>query len=69
MLMLERDGTLIEAEQTAARHHESSLQAAIDAYIAGQVDRHMRDVATLLDDLHQQIAPIGRLGEAAARRG
>jgi hypothetical protein len=69
MLMLERDGTLIEAEQTAARHHESSLHAAIDAYIAGQVDRHMRDVATLLDDLHQQIAPSRRIGEAPARHG
>lgn len=58
MLMLERDGTLVQGEQPAMSHPEAPLRAVIDAYVGGQVDRHLRDVAMLLDDLDRQLAPI-----------
>lgn len=54
MLMLERDGTLVQPEQTTNRR-AGSLPETIDDHITGQIDQYLSDVATLLADLDQQL--------------
>ncbi len=59
MLMLERDGTVIQPERTTGGTEVSFLEA-IDGYIADQIDRYLSDVAARLGDLDQQRASVHR---------